>query len=85
MVAKIIRRNSSLAIKRSIKRELIATSKTGIHPNDTVNDAIDEIERNENLSGSGTASAGSVPWLLKKRRELELKSQNPDRDSSTHR
>lgn len=86
MVVTIIRRTSGLAIKRQIKRELVNTSKTGIHPNDVVNQAIDDIAKNENLSGNGTAPASTtVPYLLKKRRELEAKSDNPDRDSSTHR
>ena len=84
---KPIRRNSSLSIKRAIKREQIETSKTGIHYNDIVNQAIDEIQQNENLSGNGTApSSTSVPYLLKKRRELENKPEtNSDRDSSTHK
>lgn len=81
----VIRRNAGMNIKQNIKREQIATSKTGIHPNDIVNQAIDEIQRNENLSGNGTSSASTtVPYLLRKRREIELKSKtNSDRDSST--
>lgn len=75
-------------IKRDIKRELINTSKTGIHPNEIVNNAIAEIAQHETTSGSGTAPASaSVPWLLKKQRELaeqgEDSNQNQDRDSST--
>jgi hypothetical protein len=80
-----IRRISSSSIKRQIKREQILTSKTGIHPNDVVNNAIDEIERNETGSGNGTAPASTtIPWLLKKRRELDQRPENnSDRDSST--
>ena len=82
-----IRRSSSTSIRLAIKREQIQTSKTGIHPNDVVNQAITEIQQNENLSGNGTAIASTtVPYLLQKRRELENKpAKNPDRDSSTHK
>ena len=81
-----IRRTSGLYIKQQIKREQINTSKTGIHPNEIVNNAIDEIQKNENLSGNGTASSSTtVPYLLKKRRDLEGKQNNQDRDSSTNR
>ena len=84
-----IRRKSTLSILRNIKRGQIETSKTGIHPNAVVNDAIDEIENNETGSGNGTAPGSTtVPWLLKKRRELEQQQggkTNQDRDSSTHK
>jgi hypothetical protein len=84
-----IRRKSTLSILRDIKRGQIETSKTGIHPNAVVNDAIDEIESNETGSGNGTAPGSTtVPWLLKKRRELEQQQggkTNQDRDSSTHK
>ena len=85
-----IRRNSSLSIRREIKRGQIETSKTGIHPNAVVNDAIDEIQSNETGSGNGTAPGSTtIPWLLKKRRELEQQHDggktNQDRDSSTHK
>lgn len=67
----IIRRRSTLHILRDIKRQHIETSKTGIHPNPVVNEAIDEIQRNEQGSGSGIAPGSTtVPYLLKKRREL---------------
>jgi hypothetical protein len=72
MVATIIRRQYRTHILRNIRREQADTSKTGIHPNPVVNDAIDKVETDSRASGSGTASASTtIPRLLKKRRELE--------------
>jgi hypothetical protein len=72
VVATIIRRKYRTHILRDIKREQIDTSKTGIHPNPIVNEAIDKVESESRSSGSGTASASTtIPRLLKKRRELE--------------
>lgn len=83
MVATIIRRQSRRHILKDIKREQIDTSKTGIHPNPVVNEAITKIDQESRASGSGTANASTtIPLLLKKRRELEKsgKSQQQERD-----
>lgn len=73
----IIRRRSSLHILRDIKRQHIETSKTGIHSNSVVNDAIDEIEKSQTGSGNGTAPGSTtVPYLLKKRREIAQQGEN---------
>lgn len=77
MVAIIIRRKPTLQILKDKKRALIETSKTGIHQNSVVNAAIDDIEQDHSTSGTGTApaSANTVPWLLKKRREINQGSK----------
>lgn len=81
MVATIIRRIPRNRILQSKKRELIETSKTGIHPNPIVNDAITKVDIESRGSGSGTATAStSVPLLLKKRRELEKSGKSIERD-----
>jgi hypothetical protein len=72
MVVTIIRRKYRTHILRDIKREQAITSKTGVHPNPIVNEAIDKVDTESRASGSGTASASTtIPRLLKKRRELE--------------
>lgn len=72
MTHTIIRRISRRSILQDKKREMIETSKTGIHPNPVVNEAIDRIDQESRGSGSGTATASTtIPRLLKKRRELE--------------
>jgi hypothetical protein len=72
MVATVIRRISRHSILRDIKREQIDTSKTGIHPNPIVNDAIDKVDTESRGSGAGIATGStSIPKLLVKRRELE--------------
>lgn len=84
----IIRRRSTLHILRDIKRQQVETSKTGIHPNAVVNEAIDEIERSQTGSGNGTAPGSTtVPYLLKKRREIAQRGDDEgegnNRSSST--
>ena len=77
MSAIIIRRRSRQEILREHKRELIETYKTGIHPNEIVNDAIDKLEHESRLSGSGIQSSSiAIPLLLKKRREVEQRGDN---------
>jgi ribosome maturation protein Sdo1 len=77
MVTTVIRRISRHSILKDIKREQIDTSKTGIHPNPVVNDAIDKVDVESRGSGSGTATASTtIPKLLKKRRELEKSGKN---------
>ena len=72
MVATIVRRKPRTHIIRDIKKEQNEISKTGIHTNPVVNAAIEDIEQRSTGSGTGTSStASAVPWLLKKRRELE--------------
>ena len=77
MVSTIIRRRSRQEILRDHKRELIDTSKTGIHTNPIVNDAINKIDVESRQSGSGIApSSAVIPLLLKKRRELEKRGDS---------
>lgn len=73
----IIRRKSTLQILKDKKRALIETSKTGIHQNSVVNEAINKLERDHSTTGTGSApaSADTVPWLLKKKRELSQGSK----------
>lgn len=72
MVNLVIRRIPRTQILRDMKLTRNETSKTGIHSNPIVNEAIDAIEANELGSGTGLSSTASttVPLLLKKRREL---------------
>lgn len=72
LVATIIRRQSRIHILKDIKREQVEIAKTGVHTNPIVNEAIDRIDVESRVSGSGVAPASTtVPKLLKKRRELE--------------
>jgi ribosome maturation protein Sdo1 len=76
MVATIIRRQSRRAILKDIKREQVDTSKTGIHPNPIVNEAIEKVDVESRGSGPGiTTQSNTVPRLLVKRRELEKRGK----------
>ena len=77
MVATIIRRRSRQEILRDHKRTLIDAYKTGIHPNEVVNEAIDKVDQESRESGPGiTPSSVAIPLLLKKRREVEQRGDN---------
>lgn len=80
MVATIIRRKPVLHVLRDKKRSLNETSKTGIHSNDIVNAALDDIEAKAVTSGTGTSTASTnIPLYLQKRRELSASGESRDR------
>jgi hypothetical protein len=77
VTAPLIRRRPRTHIIRDNKLEQNNISKTGVHTNSIVNAAIDDIEQKQSGSGTGTStSSASIPWLLKKRREIRERGED---------